>query len=182
MHTPRWRLFLLALVLVPALACRTGSITSKPGALPGETEEAILVDPNTQPTEAPTAAPAEALQPQVIKTVAQKTSFGPDDSSCQAAQDAVLTINADGKAQLAVTGPGFIDHINCTPSQSTEAWYLDGAVDESGEQVIFTGCNFGGFRAEGRVRFSGGSLAGEAACIYLKGDAVGKTAVQIRFP
>jgi hypothetical protein len=161
-----------ATVTVPA-----AEPTVAPTAAPGETE----AEP-AAPAEATTPeAPASGQGPRVLNSGAQKTSYA-SDASCTTAQEAVLTINTNGTATLSVTGPGIIDHYNCTPSDAAEGWYAEGVDSPADERVTFTTCNMGGFDAAGELRYAGGVLSGEVTCIYKKGSASGQVAVRFVFP
>lgn len=157
--------------------------TSAPTTVPAPTNAPAATD-TPAPTAAPVAVdtPAAATAPIVIQGSAQKTSFAGESSCTAPAQDVTLTVNADGSAQLSVAGPGFIDHINCTPSASVEGWYVEGTANLADATVTFTTCNMGNFAAEGTASYAGGALAGEVVCRYSKGSAAGNSAIRVTMP
>jgi hypothetical protein len=157
--------------------------TSAPTTVPVPTAAPAATD-TPAPTAAPVAVdtPAAATAPVIIQGSAQKTSFA-DESSCTApAQDVTLTVNSDGSAQLYLAGPGFVDHINCTPSASVEGWYVEGTANSADETVAFNTCNMGNFAAEGTASYAGGALAGAVVCRYSKGSAAGNSAIRVTMP
>lgn len=192
------RLFVLAVVLAISLACtslawddrsepqltiRTAVPTLAPTPAPEDvqpvqqqnTPTAVVVAP-----QAPEAVPdtGDGGSAQVFESMAQSMAFGSGGEAqyyCSATARVSLVIQTDGKAQLTATGPQFFDHVNCTPTKSQETWIVEGAVDETGAQVDFFSCNFGGFQASGAVRLADGALAGEFSCL----TADGQTAVTL---
>ena len=140
------------------------------------------VDGPTPPPPGPTPAISPAPgQPVAINGVGQKVSYS-GAYSCAAAQQISLVVRADGTAELSAIGPGFIDHINCTQSDSNEAWYIVGVADQTAETVSFSACNNGGFNASGVVSYADGTLSGEVACLYNQGSAAGQTAITLKMP
>lgn len=116
-------------------------------------------------------APA-AGAPLVFQTMGNKTSHAASlNASCQSQEKMRLTIRSDGSAELVSTGPGFVDHINCTASASDESWIVKGSLDQSGQVVIFQSCNSGGFTASGSVAITSGEPLGTVICSYKNGDA-----------
>jgi hypothetical protein len=143
--------------------------------------------PTPAPTEAPSPAPPEpALEssdatlevpnqppqeyPIVIQSAGTKTDYSASTKSeCKADTSAVLVIQADGTTELTTTGPGFVDHINCTTS-ADETYLFGGTADLSSEAVFFESCNNANFSAEGTVSYAGGSMEGVVSCANQSGD------------
>lgn len=136
------------------------------------------IPPPPGPTPAASPAPGQEIS---VNGTGQKVSYS-GSYSCTAAQQIHLVVRADGTAELSAIGPGFIDHINCTPSDSSEGWYVVGVADRAAETVAFSACNNGGFNASGMVSYAGGTLTGEVACLYNQGSAAGQTAVTLKMP
>jgi len=157
--------------------------TAAPTTAPEPTPAPAAVDAPT-PTAEPSAgeAPAAAAAPVVMQGAGQISAYAGENSCTAPAQDVRLTVNADGAAQLFVTGPGFIDHVNCTPSTSVEGWYVEGVANPGDETVAFATCNMGNFAAEGTVSYAGGALAGAVVCLYSKGSAAGTRAYGVTMP
>ncbi len=157
--------------------------TLAPEPTTAPTVTAAPVEPQSTSTpESAAATPAIAAAPVVIKGGGQKTSYSGEANCTAPALDLTLTVNPNGVAQLAVIGPGFVDHYNCTQAASPEAWYLEGTADLAGETVTFTTCNMGNFAAQGTVAYAGGALNGEAICLYSKGSAAGTRAIAVTMP
>ena len=123
----------------------------------------------------------ETVQPVQVNGAGQKTDYS-GNYSCSAAATLLLKVNADGSAVLEATGPGFIDHINCTQSASLEGWFIAGSVNPGTETVSFTSCNNGGFTAQGTISYVDGILSGEVTCLNKSGSDAGKPAVKITAP
>ena len=104
-----------------------------------------------------------------FEALANKTDFGSGGAGCSAAQLATLMVRGDGTAQLVTSGPGFVDHVNCTPGSSSDTWYLDGTADPGGQVVTFVSCNYGRFTAQGQISYAGGALQGEVSCFNSQG-------------
>lgn len=137
--------------------------------------------PTPPPPGLPPAASPAPGQPITINGAGQKVSYS-GAYSCAAAQQVSLVVRADGTAELSAIGPGFIDHINCTQSDSNEAWYVSGVADRAAETVSFSACNNGGFNASGVVSYAGGILSGEVSCLYNQGSAAGQIAITLKVP
>ena len=123
----------------------------------------------------------ETVQPIRVNGAGQKTDYS-GGYSCSAAATLLLMVNADGSAVLEATGPGFIDHINCTQSASLEGWFIAGSANPGTETVTFTSCNSGGFTAQGSVSYAGGVLSGEVTCIGISGSDSGKPVMKLNVP
>jgi hypothetical protein len=179
--------FLFSLIMASLLAgCSTPSGGFVPLPFPLDVDDATSAPAATDtpaPTPAPDAVdtPAAAAGPVVIQGAGQKTSFS-SDYACTAPQDVTLTVRADGSAELYLSSPGFVDHINCTPSASVEAWYVEGAANPADETVAFVTCNMGNFAAEGTVSYAGGALTGAVGCLYSRGSAAGSRAIRVTMP
>jgi hypothetical protein len=191
----------LVSLMLAGLLAGCGAAGDGSSALPFPLDDATVAPttapaPTAAPTPAPVATdapapaaesaipapPAAATGPVVIQGAGQKTAFAGEYSCTAPAQEVRLTVNADSAAQLFVSGSGFIDHVNCTPSTSIEGWYVEGVANPGDETVAFTTCNMGNFAAEGTVSYAGGALAGEATCLYSKGSAAGTRAIQVTMP
>jgi hypothetical protein len=85
-------------------------------------------------------------------------------------------------ATLFVSGPGFMEHINCTPSAGVEGWYLEGLANPVDETVTFVTCNQGSFTAQGTVSYGGGTLNGSVTCLYTQGSVAGQVAILLTLP
>ena len=143
--------------------------------------------PTPAPTEAPSPAPPESTlenrdatpevpsppsqkYPMVIQSAGTKTDYSASTKSeCTTNASAVLVIQVDGTAELTTTGPGFVDHINCTTS-SNETYIFGGTADLSNEAVFIESCNNANFTAEGTVSYTGGSMEGVVSCANQSGD------------
>ena len=157
--------------------------TTAPGPTAAPTPAPVAPDaPAPAAESAIPAPPAAATGPVVIQGAGQKTAFAGENSCTAPAQEVRLTVNADGAAQLFVSGSGFIDHVNCTPSTSTDGWYIEGVANPDDETVAFTTCNMGNFAAEGTVSYAGGALTGAVVCLYSKGSAAGTRAYEVTMP
>ncbi len=134
-------------------------------------------------TPAPTNPPTTPAggQPLQFSGTGQKTDYS-GDYSCAVGADVRLVVNPDGTAELVVIGPGFNDHINCTQSGSMDGWYLAGTANPADETVTLVSCNNGGFNAQGTISYAGGTLSGDATCIYNQGSSSGKVAMKITTP
>jgi hypothetical protein len=182
-------IFLTLIVLCAALACNAQehiAYVADPTASVGQALDAAAptVAPSPAPGEIPLSPPA-AVEPLKITGSGQRVSLSVDgQSSCQAEVQLTLVVQADGAAQLTAIGPGFVDHINCTPSDpaNQEATYLNGTASPTDETVTFSACNFGGFSAQGVLSYAGGRLSGEAACLFLQGERAGQVDVQLTIP
>jgi len=140
-----------------------------------------VIEPPSAPV-VPVQTPSGA-QPVTIRSTGQRTSLSTDGQySCSVAVDVVLVVQADGTAEMSATGPGFSDHINCTQMEGLLQHTLTGTANPAGETVSFTSCNNGGFDAQGTVSYAGGKLSGEAACLWNRGDAAGKTDMRLTLP
>jgi hypothetical protein len=139
--------------------------------------------PTTAPTAAPSISPEEygnsistpdapgTGYPLGFQASGNKTSYAASvHGSCQAQGAMRLTVYGDGAAELVATGPGFVDHINCTASSSIETWIIEGKVDQASQTVTFESCNGGGFHASGRMDFGSGSPVGTVTCSNKKGE------------
>jgi len=181
MHHRHIALFLFILpLLFASLACTMGRGDEQMA----ETEINL---PTPAPTEAPSPGPDEFNQesrdattevpsqpsqesPIVIQSAGTKTDYlASTKTECQAQASAVLVVQADGTAELTTTGPGFVDHINCTTS-TDETFIFGGTADLSSEAVLFESCNNANFSAEGTVSYAGGKLAGAVSCANQSGD------------
>ncbi len=186
---------LLSLIMASLLAgCSTPSGGFVPLPFPLDVDDAtsppaatVTPAPTPEPDAVDTVAPgavntpAAAAGPVVIQGAGQKTSFS-SDSACTAPQNVMLTVRADGSAELYLSGPGFVDHINCTPSASVEGWYVEGIANPADETIAFATCNMGNFAAEGTVSYAGGALTGAVTCLYSKGSAAGSRAIRVTMP
>jgi hypothetical protein len=138
---------------------------------------------DTSPGETVDNPPADAEHQYPLKISGTGTwRLYSGENACAAAVKTVLTINAEGLALLEASGPGFIDHINCTQSSGVEAWSIIGTADLNSETAMFTSCNNAGFTASGLVKYHGGSLSGKVTCRWANGDATGKTAMDLALP
>ncbi len=70
--------------------------------------------------------------------------------------------------QLRTTGPGVVDHNNCTLAGSDETWYMDGQRAADGT-IFFESCNMGGFSTQGSMRLDAGNLSGQVSCYTKNG-------------
>jgi hypothetical protein len=165
-NTPTWG------EVQPELNLATAAPSSAPTTAPGEAFE-TEAPPTYEDSATPTAhiQEAEPPSPVAIEGTAILSSYSSgNESNCQAEIQAVLRIPGDGTASLTTTGPSFIDHINCTTSDSNETWITDG-IDNPTEQIVrFTTCNGGGFTAEGQISYKDGVIVGKITCFFKNGD------------
>lgn len=176
-----------AVILCAGLACNLPNALTSPETSPDDVAASPTASVTESPTESPPeltlTAPAEEATAQTLRTTAKKIAYSSSvEGSCAAAQEVILSIRADGAAQMQLSGEGFVDYTNCTPSEGAEAWFIDGTVDFAAETVTFNSCNAGGFSASGQVSFAGGAVAGEVSCAWMEGSAAGKTAAYFAIP
>lgn len=166
---------ILAILVVPALACGLPTWDEVKPALDLPTAAPTLAPQDLQPTAAPETAPAQttpnaSAYPQVYRGTAQSTAYGASgDASCASRAQVTLAIQDGGKAQVTATGPQFFDHINCTPTDAQITWILEGAADEASATAAFTTCNYGGFVGSGTVSYKDGALSGQLSCTTKEG-------------
>jgi hypothetical protein len=179
-HLPIWILLTCLASLI--LACGMMDVLLPGGDSADATPFSIpSISPSEAPNPEPSVNPPSGGQTVKIDSIGQMTSISSDGQySCPAAATVVLIVKPDGSAEMQVTGPDFIDHINCTQAEGGDlAYFIQGSADTASETVTFTACNNGGFNAQGTVKYSGGALSGEAACL-LKGT--GQVDMRVSLP
>jgi hypothetical protein len=139
----------------------------------------FVVPPPPSAQEQPSTS---STDPVTIKGSGNWRLYNSDGNSCPAPQNSVLIVQPDGSALLSASGSGFIDHINCTKSAGLEGWEITGIADLNTETVTFSKCNGNGFRAEGKMNYQSGKLAGLVRCFGLKGEINGKLMNEISVP
>lgn len=156
--------FVLFCVLFAFLG--TGLACSLPGI---ESIDNGVIVTDSAPTLAPSPLPPLENTPpppfeRIYEGGAVKTSYGSADVFCSAPQAYTLQVQSDGLAKLTTTGPSFIDHYNCTASDASETWTIEGVLDAEQSAVNFETCNDGRFTATGSLDLRGGNPAGTVRC------------------
>ena len=106
------------------------------------------------------------------------------DYFCPTVEPVVITIDEDGIATLTVTGPLFVDYINCTtdPSGVIITYTIMGIANPDTQLITFTSCNSGGYNARGDIYYGEDNPTGDVSCLYSKGDEVGAINMSISVP
>lgn len=134
--------------------------------------EGLIVTP--APTLAPSPLPLLENTPfppseLVYEGVALKTSYGSADAFCSVTQAYTLRVDGNGMAKLTTTGPAIVDHYNCTASDASETWVIEGVLSEDQSTLNFETCNDGRFTATGLLNLAGGNPTGTASCLNKDG-------------
>lgn len=98
-----------------------------------------------------------------------KTSYGSAGVSCSLTQTYTLRVAGDGTAKLTTTGPAIVDHYNCTASDASETWVIEGVLSGDQTTLNFETCNDGRFTATGSLNLAGGNPIGTASCLNKDG-------------
>jgi hypothetical protein len=135
------------------------------------------------------ASPSDQTFPMVFEDVqVERAMYGkiigndgkPYLVPCHTVVRGTLTIQADGSAELSLSGPGHSTSVpdglggrDCsTPDPVPIGWYLQGVANFSAGEVSFSGCNSSGFLADSDLRFffPNGSAYGNVACVIKSGE------------